>query len=238
MRMKLNNWGTIGFGVAIAAAPSALAGEATLGFINNDGTQLTMLSAAPQPFSLDDDPEIPVLPGTPKGFGFLYFGAGYTHDFDPSILWDGTPTDVGLEITSIVHDGVPTAGGFQIASGELGAFEDIYVNGVAPTNRVGLGIPALVVTSDMLLDAQNGDPNDPAYENHAHVYLEAESAGLWDVTFVLHDMSQAPLYEDSAPFTVSFEAVPEPATSLLLAIGMAVLARRRFQDSNSGLQTE
>lgn len=197
----------------------AWAGEGTLGFINNDGSRLTMLLDPPNPFVLDDDPEIPVLPGVPKGFGFLYFGAGYTHDFEPSILWRGTPTDVGLEIVGLLHNGVPVTSGFEIASGELGAFEDIYINGVPPTQRVGPGVPSLMVTSEMILDAQNGDPNDPAYENHAHVYLEADQPGSWLVTFQLRDLSGVSIYSDSEPFTVSFQAVPEPSAMPLISAG-------------------
>lgn len=216
-------------GLALAGAPTARASEDALGFVNNDGSKLTMLLDAPAVFPLDDDPEIPVLPGTAKGFGFLYFGAGFTHDFDPSILWVGTPTDVALEITGLVHDGMPVATGFQIASGELGAFDDIYVNGIAPTNRVGLSTPALVVTSDMILDAQNGDPNDPPYENHAHAYLEADAGGIWDVTFVLRDVADTRAYQDSDPFTVRFEATPEPTSVWLILVG-ATLAVGRLRN--------
>lgn len=202
----------------LSIASTAQAGFFNFGLANNDGTNLTVSATSAQ-YTLDLDPTIPGH-AAPRGFGSTYFGAGLTHEGDPSVLWNGNPTDVGIVITNIMHDGHQVASGFSVGSGELGGFDDVFVNQVPPTNRVGLNTPAQFLTHDMLHEAQTGDPMDPAYENHAHIYFEAEQQGVWDVTFVLRDLDGSPSFGDSDPFAVQFVAVPEPtaAASMLLAM--------------------
>lgn len=209
----------------VSIASTAQAGFFNFGLANNDGTNLTVSVTSAQQ-TLDFDPAIPGHTA-PRGFGSTYYGAGLTHEGDPSILWNNAPTDVGIVITNIMHDGHQVASGFSVGSGELGGFNDVFVNQVPPSNRVGLNTPSQFLTHDMIHEAQTGDPMDPAYENHAHIYFEAEQQGVWDVTFVLRDLAGSPTYGDSDPFTVQFVAVPEPmgAAGMLLAM---VWWRRRW----------
>lgn len=213
--------------LALSMVSTAHAGFFNFGFVNNNGTNLTASPAAAV-YTLDFEPGIPGH-SAPRGFGSTYYGAGLTHEGDPSVLWSGHPTDVALVMTSVIHDGHAAGSGFSIASGELGGLGDVFVNQVPPTGRVGLNTPLLFLTHDMIHDAQTGDPMDPGYANHAHVYFEADQPGVWDVTFVLRDLNPMPHYGDSDPFTVRFLAVPEPAGAALLALtaGWVAAQRRR-----------
>lgn len=62
---------------------------------------------------------------------------------------------------------------------------------------------------------------------HSHLIFAGDGpeGTVWQATFQLVDPSG--LHAASAPFTVSFEAVPEPATLALLALGSLALLRRR-----------
>lgn len=56
----------------------------------------------------------------------------------------------------------------------------------------------------------------------------AAAGSTYEATFVLQDLSQSPVYGDSAEFSFSFIAIPEPATALLGMIAVVgFVARRR-----------
>ncbi len=62
---------------------------------------------------------------------------------------------------------------------------------------------------------------------HSHLFFvgEGELGDTWSATFQLVDLGGQ--YADSDPFTLNFEATPEPTTLAMLLCGAMLLTRRR-----------
>ena len=79
-------------------------------------------------------------------------------------------------------------------------------------------------------DADGTGPLTAVTDPYGHLHgrsWTANQPGTYTVDYILHDASG--LHPDSAPFTVTYGAVPEPGTAALLAGGLAALGlvRRR-----------
>lgn len=100
---------------------------------------------------------------------------------------------------------------------------------------VGLS-PGLTIHDDsgaIVMDAVDesvvlGPGADWAFEPVFAIDGSAPLGSTYEATFVFEDLSPSPVYGDSAEFTFSFIAVPEPTTALLGLVAMAgVVSRRR-----------
>lgn len=220
--MSLGQFGAAAAALAMAAA--AHANFADFGFLGNDGVQLTHATFPEQrPVVLDNEPAFTNEPGytNPRGFGSFYYGDGLTHKGEPITPWSGAPTSVALTLVSSLHNGVASTG-LRLASGEHGAFNDIFVNGVHPQTQYGVGEPFLFVTAAEIAAGVGAGTGA-----HAHIYIEADAPGEWLATFMLTDIGDPPIYGASNIFTMTFDAVPEPASLTALAIAALACGRRR-----------
>jgi len=80
-------------------------------------------------------------------------------------------------------------------------------------------------------DADGAGPLTAVSDPYGHIHgrsWTANQPGTYTVDYILHDASGQ--HPDSAPFTVTYGAVPEPGTAALLAGGLAALGlvRRRL----------
>lgn len=95
-----------------------------------------------------------------------------------------------------------------------------------PTLLVGDGVNDGVGEPPTTVDGTSGA--DPYGHIHGRSFT-VDAPGAYSVAFVLHDLNNK--VSDSAPFTVTYNAVPEPAAWLSLAAGAAglgfALHRRR-----------
>ena len=231
--MKCNYSMMMACGLLFAMQASVLANFGDFGFLNNDGTSLTYATFSGQrDVVLDGVPELVNEPGYPngRGVGSFYYGDGQTHPPVSAVItpWSGTPTNVGITITNIQHNGGNVGSGFRIASGELGGFNDIFTNGVHPQNQKGLNETLLFVTAQQITDGIVAGTGA-----HAHIYFEADQPGTWEVAFELTDLGGVPLYDNSAPFSMRFVAVPEPASAVLVMLGATALCIRRRRQRNT-----
>lgn len=113
--------------------------------------------------------------------------------------------------------------------------EDFYM--LLPNHQVSLkrisfddGFSMFDPTAGQILEKDNDTYLFPLTTEgmiHSHLIFAGDGpeGTIWQAMFQLVDPSG--LHAASAPFTISFEAVPEPATLALLALGGLALLRRR-----------
>lgn len=112
-----------------------------------------------------------------------------------------------------------------------GSVEDVTVGlklvAITPGMTIHDSSGALLMDSaDDLLTLGPGD--DWSFEPVFAVDESVATGTTFDATFVLQDLSGTPVYGDSAEFTFSFVAVPEPSTALLgFVVLVGLLGRRR-----------
>ena len=192
---------SVGLSLAVAAAAEA----SVLDFeISQDGSaQHRLLLTFPT------GPTMP-YPLQPVNDGPL---AGHFADIEPG--WDGmlaTPPD-GVHFPLLAGDGV----GIRMLSATPGfvMFD-------------GLLNPILSDPTEAHEFAGDNEGN-PALWWHEHLRFAVEPGnplGIYSATFQLTDVNG--LHADSAPVTITYEAVPEPGSISLLLGGLIVAARRRF----------
>lgn len=104
------------------------------------------------------------------------------------------------------------------------AYGDGLFNLSDPTLLVGDGVNDGVGEPPATVSGTSGA--DPYGHIHGRSFT-VDAPGTYSIGFVLHDLNGAA--GDSAPFTVSYSAVPEPSVCLLIAVGAgcAFFARRR-----------
>lgn len=157
-------------------------------------------------FNLHDHIDLyPISPGIPGVYeGFADDDPGFDH----------------LEVAEPAEDFFPLADG-----------ADIWLVGVSLDAGLKVRNPTNLAVA---IDSSGGSIRLGDDHLHTHViwHIDSLDPGFnpaqdhWDGTFKLVDFGTTG-YGDSAPFTLEFVAIPEPATAVLLAFGSVWMLRRR-----------
>jgi hypothetical protein len=128
-----------------------------------------------------------------------------------------------------LHDAEPAEDFYPLGSGA-----DVHLVGVdldlaLYVRAASIGSPVAISPTPTLGSLQLGDEE---LHTHAIWHIDSLASGFdpyqteWQGTFKLTDLGTTG-YADSDPFTLTFTAVPEPASFALLALGSLFVLRRR-----------
>lgn len=152
------------------------------------------------------------------------------------------PTITSLAPSSLAPE-VASLGAYLVlrlesVSGPSGGSFSFWENGASiPSLTLSTGVTP---TSPLQFNLTAGLPGGPDASPGGHIHgrrFSADVAGTYLVTFGIYDIStngpsRGPIHTPSDPFTMRFDAVPEPSTWILIGIALAVVAlvfrRQRF----------
>lgn len=194
----------------------------------------------PEPYQMDDG--LSLLAGSGAFDGKLISGLG-----PAARPWDEIEQEYGNttikpmdDLVALYDNAADPDGEYDFHPGHYlvnasgGAYKESVADVTVGLKLVGL-TPGLTIhdgAGGLLMEAVDdmetlGTGADWSFEPVFAVDSSAPIGSTYEATFILQDLSTTPLYGDSAEFSFSFIAVPEPTTALLGLISLAVVSLRR-----------